>query len=324
MKGFFPRRAVSSPIAVSIVLVCLFSSMPAFSTAMTKDAVEQYFAALKKDFDKVADNPVMKIPKSKSVNGLFLMALKRHQPVYSFMRTNAKGVMVNEVVRGQIPEKGKKNVKEKNAKEQNVKDQEWFKKISKTATEYYGFTFIEENGRYYLFWVNPILDKKKRFCGAVVAKIDLWDCFHEMSKETTEPFLIRLGGKSLYSDKWKNAKTMVDVPLEVAGVEKISLITEKPIAAAAAAAAGSDTSLSSYQKDTGAVAAVAPALFNDTLAKKKSAGGFFAKNKVLIIICGIVILILFIFLLVRFYIWLSNIFAMRNINKPDEDPFGRR
>jgi hypothetical protein len=323
MKHFSVRRSLFPQVAVLIGLVCLIGNTLVFSSAMTKDTVEQYFATLKKDFDKVADNPVMKKPKSKSINGLFVTALKRHQPIYSFMRTNAKGVMVNEVVRGQIPEKAKKNVKEKNAKEQNVKDQEWFKKISKTATEYYGFTFIEENGRYYLFWVNPILDKKKRFGGAVVAQIDLWDCFHEMSKETTEPFLIRLGGKSLYSDKWKGAKNTIDVPLEVAGVEKISLTNEKP-AAAAAAAAGPDTSLSSYHKDTGAVAAVAPALFNDTLAKKKTQGGFFARNKVLVIICGIVILVLFIFLLVRFYIWLSNIFAMRNINKPDEDPFGRR
>jgi hypothetical protein len=317
MKRFSACRSRFQRVAVLIGLACLIGNTPVFSSAMTKDTVEQYFATLKKDFDKVADNPVMKKPKSKSINGLFVTALKRHQPIYSFMRTNAKGVMVNEVVRGQMPEKAKKNVKEKNAKEQNVKDQEWFKKISKTATEYYGFTYIEENGRYYLFWVSPILDKKKRFGGAVVAKIDLWDCFHEMSKETTEPFLIRLGGKSLYSDKWKNGRNIEEGPLEVAGVEKISLITEKP-------AAAPDTSLSSAHKDTGAVAAVAPALFNDTLAKKKTQGGFFARNKVLVIICGIVILVLFIFLLVRFYIWLSNIFAMRNINKPDEDPFGRR
>jgi hypothetical protein len=278
---------------------------------MTKDSIEHYFAALKKDFDKLADNPVMSKPKSKSINGLFVTTLKRHQPLYSFMRTNAKGIMVNEVIRGQVPEKIKKNAKE------SVKEQEWFKKISKTATEYYGFTFIEENGRYYLFWVSPILGPKKKFGGAVVAKIDLWDCFHEMSKETTEPFLIRLGGKSLYSDKWKNAKNMIDVPLDVAGVEKISLITEKPVVAP-------DTTLTAVHKDTGAVAAVAPALLNDKPAKTKVATGFFAKNKLLIIICGIVLLIIVIFLLIQFYTWLSNVFTMRNINKTDDDPFGRR
>jgi hypothetical protein len=303
MKRLIDRRVIFALIAV----LCLFSYAPVFSAPMTKDSIEQYFASLKKDFDKMADNSVMKKPKSKSINGIFVTTLKRHQPIYSFMRTNAKGVMVNEVIRGQVPEKVKKSVKE----------QEWFKRIAKTATEYYGFTFIEENGRYYLFWVSPILGPKKKFGGAVVAKIYLWDCFHEMSKETTEPFLIRLGGKSLYSDKWKNAKNMIDVPLDVAGVEKISLITEKPVVAP-------DTTLTAVHKDTGAVAAVAPALLNDKPAKTKVATGFFAKNKLLIIICGIVLLIIVIFLLIQFYTWLSNVFTMRNINKTDDDPFGRR
>jgi hypothetical protein len=310
MKRLFTRRADSSSLVSLVVLVCILGSAPVFPAAMTKDTVEHYFASLKKDFDKLADNPAMK--KAKSVNGLFVTTLKRHQPIYSFMRTNAKGVMINEVVRGQVPEKIKKNSKE------NVKAQEWFKKISKTATEYYGFTFIEENGRYYLFWVSPILGPKKKFGGAVVAKIDLWDCFHEMSKETTEPFLIRLGGKSLYSDKWKNAKNTVEVPVEVAGVEKISLITEKP------AVAPDTQSVAPAHKDTGAVAAVSPALLNDKPEKAKPAGGFFAKNKLLVIICGIVILLLIVFLLIRFYTWLSNVFTMRNINKADDDPFGRR
>jgi hypothetical protein len=310
MKRLYQRRAIFPPVAALIAMVCLFGYAPAFSTTMTKDSIEHYFASLKKDFDKLADNPAMK--KGKSVNGLFVTTLKRHQPIYSFMRTNAKGVMVNEVVRGQVPEKIKKNAKE------NVKAQEWFKKISKTATEYYGFTFIEENGRYYLFWVSPILGPKKKFGGALVAKIDLWDCFHEMSKETTEPFLIRLGGKSLYSDKWKNARNSVDVPLEVPGVvEKITLIAEKPVVVP-------DTSLSSVHKDTGAVAAVSPTLLNDKPVKTNSTSGFFAKNKILVIVCGIVLLVILIFLLIRFYTWLSNVFTMRNINKADDDPFGRR
>jgi hypothetical protein len=307
MKSFFTRGVFLSPVVALTTALCFFSFTPVFSAGMTKDSIEHYFADLKKDFDKVADNPAMKKPKLKSINGIFVTTLKRHQPIYSFMRTNAKGVMVNEVIRGQVPEKVKKSIKE----------QEWFKKISKTATEYYGFTFIEENGRYYLFWVSPVLGPKKRFAGAVVAKIDLWDCFHEMSKETTEPFLVKLGEKSLYSDKWKNSKNIDEVPLEVAGVEKISLVTEKP-------AAVPDSSLSASRKDTGAVAAVAPALLNDKPVVKAKSPGFFAKNKVLVIICGIVILAIIIVLLVQFYSWLSNVFTMRNINKADDDPFGRR
>ncbi len=273
-----------------------------YSAAVTKDSIEHYFAGIKNDFDKLADNPAMKKAQGKSVNGIFVSSLKKHQPVYSYMRTNAKGVMINEVVRGQVPEKVKKNVRK----------QDWFKRISKTATEYYGFTFIEENGRYYLFWVTPILGHKNKFEGAVVAKIDLWDCFHEISKETTEPFLIKLGGKSLYSDKWKNGSAILETPLSVPGVEKISLIVEKQEPALDTAA----------KKDTGAVAAVSPALLGDQKVKKEM--GFFAKNKVLIIIIGIIALGVIIFLLIQFYMWLSNVFTMRAINKADDDPFGRR
>jgi len=269
---------------------------------MTKDTIEHYFEGIKSDFDKLADNPALKKNQTKLVNGIFVSSLKKHQPVYSYMRTNAKGVMINEVIRGQIPEKVKKNIRK----------QDWFKRISKTATEYYGFTFIEENGRYYLFWVSPILGHKNKFEGALVAKIDLWDCFHEISKETTEPFLIKLGGKSLYSDKWKNGSTIIEKPLSVPGVEKISLIIEKP-------APVLDTAI---RKDTGAVAAVSPALLGDQKVKKQA--GFFAKNKVLFIVIGIVLLVVIIFLLIQFYMWLSNVFTMRSINKADDDPFGRR
>jgi hypothetical protein len=287
------------------VVLCLCFTVPCFSESI-HEAADNYFAFLKKDFDRLALNPALRNPRINPVNRIFVTSLKKHQPLAYLARVNARGLVINEVVRGEVPQK---KVKRK------VGDVEWYSAVAKNKRTYCGFA--EDNGRYYLIWSEPIV-AKKRFGGVIAAKVDIWDCFHKLSNETMEPFLVRIGQKSLYSNKWKNESAFVEEPLAVPGVETISLLTERPSPAAHVA----ETLAASVRRDTSSVApgpapvsALQPGAAATTGAKKASSG--FAKHRTVIIIIGIVIAIIFIFLLFQFYVWLNHKFLMRSINRPD-------
>jgi hypothetical protein len=276
----------------------LFLAAPCYSQSM-KDTANTYFAALKKDFDKLAKNPALKKPKVSPVNGLFVTALKKHQPTTSLVRVNAKGVIVNEVIRGEVP------LKKVNKK---AGDLEWYSTVIKSKKEY--DTVTEENGRFYLLWSKPLMGAKKRVTAVVVAKIDIWDCFQLLSKETTSPYLVRMEKKTLYSHKWKTGSNYLEEPLEIPGIEEITFLTEKP----AAVRAGETLDVS--------VQRVVPAAPEAQVApkapdKNKKKGLSLTKNRKLLIIIGIVVLIILIILIVRFYVWLNHKFVMHSINKPD-------
>ncbi len=277
----------------------MFSAMPSFSD-FSKDASDNYFASLKKDFDKLVANHALKNPRAGSVNGVFVMSLKKHQPIAYLARVNAKGMVLNEVIRGEVP---KKKVNRK------IGDEAWYSFVMKNQKPFYGF--VEDNGRYYLVWADAITAKKKT-AFVIGSKIDIWDCFHKLSNDIPQAFLVKIGAKSLYSNKWKTGVTSQEEPLEVPGVDKISLVTEKPAAAARAA----ETLAASVQRDTSALAAV-PAGQSSSLGSASEKPVQPHKHRIIVILISIVVVILLIFLIFRLYAWLNNKFLMRSINKPD-------
>jgi hypothetical protein len=287
-------------IACITPAMLLFIAAPCFSESM-KDTANTYFAALKKDFDKLAANPALKNPATSPVNRLFVVSLKKHQPTTSLVRVNVKGVILNEVIRGEVP------LKKVNKK---IGEQEWYTAIVKAKKEYNSIQ--EENGRYYVLWGKPVMGAKKRLVGAIAAKIDIWDCFQLLSKETTAPYLVRLEKKTLYSHKWKNESEYLEEPLTIPGIEKITFLTEKPVAASHAGET-LDVSVQRVASVAAAPAQVAP----EKPAKAKKNLGKITKKRLLIIIIGIVVVILLIILLFRFYIWLNHKFLMHSINKPE-------
>ncbi len=281
------------------LFLCL--AVPCFSESIQETA-DNYFAVLKKDFDRLALNRALGNPRTSPVNRMFVTSLKKHQPLAYLARVNARGMVLNEVIRGEVPQR---KVKRK------VGDVEWYTTVAKSKKAFCGFA--EDNGRYYVIWSEPIV-VKKRFGGVIAAKIDIWDCFHKLSNETMEPFLVRIGQKSLYSNKWKNESAFVEEALNVPGVEKISLLTERPSPAAHVA----ETLAASVQRDTSAVApGPAPVSAVQTPSGGKKVPSGFAKHRTVFIIIGIVVALIFIFLLFQFYVWLNHKFLMRSINRPD-------
>jgi hypothetical protein len=208
----------------------------ATATSAIALGMDSMFVSIKQEFDQIPASPVVKNKAVPPVNGHFFKTLKEHQPFYSLERVNAKGVLVNEVVR---------LVDDMTVKKQNLSKEAWVKQTIKKHKEYAGMTKSEETGRYYLVWAAPVIEKDKKgkdaLKYAVALKLDMWDCFHKFANNTQTPFLVRIGKLHLYSNKWKDSMEFKEEPLTIAGVKNIFvryfLTPQAPEAPAAVAAA---------------------------------------------------------------------------------------
>jgi hypothetical protein len=223
--------------------------------------LDTLFARTKTDFDKMAASPVLKSPKLKTVNGFFWHSLKVHQPWHSLIRTDKKGAVINEVIR----------IKGESREKRSVAGEEWFTQVSKTMKEHLNITKMEKTGRYYLVWAAPIVSKVKgteTFRGAVVAHIDLWDCFDRYSDKSTSPFKINILDRVvLYEHLWKDTIKYVKKPLTVPGIDKITvrypgigMTNEATVARAADSAAVQQARLDSIRTKTAGDLAARPAV----------------------------------------------------------------
>jgi hypothetical protein len=208
-------RPITTSLLHSICVIatataCLYAQSSTPSPLKTE--IETFFSELKTTFDKSAASPSVKGTNLSKTERYFVSVLKGNQPFYSLMKTNSKGVMITEVIRGQSPER----------EFRNIKNQRWFYTISKSLSDYN--TYIKDkNGRYYLLWAKPILKNNNRFVGAIVVKVDLWDSFYKISSDRERPFLIKLSKRSLFSHKWKNAVPYDQEPLEIPGAKNIQV-----------------------------------------------------------------------------------------------------
>lgn len=257
-----------------ISFIVLFFFQPLTAKQASKEDIENYFSELQNTFTLIAGASSVKSTSLSRTERYFVTILKKNQTLYSLIKTNSKGVIISEVIRGKTPEKNYRN----------VAGQPWFRTVLKKREDHYGFV-KEETGRYYLFWGKPVFKGANRFVGAVAVKIDLWDCFHKISADVNEPFLIRLGNKSLYSHKWKKGPLYKDDLLNIPGVRKISLRLEK----VGAQKKASDTAAFSIAQDT--------AIKKQPVEKKDTKGFSLKKMSIFQKIVGIAMIIAFLVLL---------------------------
>ena len=205
------------------------SARPAAAPSAMALGMDSLFMKVQQDFDEIVASPIVKNDAVAPVNDYFLKVLKEHQPFYSLTRVNAKGVLVNEVIR---------LVEKTDVKNQNLSKEAWVKRTVKKRKPYTGLVKLEETGRYYLLWAAPVIEKETKgkavVKGAVALKIDLWDCFHKFANTSETPFLVRIGRLSLYSNKWQDSIRYKEDALVVAGIKKISVRYPKVVAPASA------------------------------------------------------------------------------------------
>lgn len=208
---------------LSGALLCLAFAPPASAQGAQdtlKEQMESYFAALSDSFEAVVEAPAVRGTRLRVIDRYFVHALQRHQTFFAFIRTNSKGVVISEVVRGTTPERSYRK----------IGSQRWHIYVKSKRKPYYGM-LKGDNGRYYLFWGRPVFKASRhgqRFVGAVAAKIDLWDCIHSFSSSVTEPFLVKLGSLSLYDHKWQEVDEAIEERLNVPGISRISLRHARP------------------------------------------------------------------------------------------------
>jgi hypothetical protein len=208
------KAVIYSVHPVYLVVLILFLHLQVFSASL-KDTADSYFADLGSAFAAVAAGKAVRSPKTSITSVYFVGSLKKHPTYFSLLRVNAKGYLINEVIRGKTPKKVMRS----------VAAQQWFKQVAGSKEEYRGM--IEDNGRFYLFWVTPITyttkAKKEALSFAVAAKVDLWDCFQALSKTTSTPFQVRVGAKTLYADDWSDTIKHTEESLVIPGTDKVSI-----------------------------------------------------------------------------------------------------
>jgi hypothetical protein len=263
--------------------------------------LDTIFAKTKADFDKMAASPIVKSLKRKPVNGFFWKSLKTHQPWHSVFRTDKKGAVINEVIRIEGESKEKRS----------VAGEPWFAKVSKTMKEHLAINKNEKTGRYYLVWASPIISKvkgKETFQGAVVAQIDLWDCFDRYSDKSTTPFkVLILDRVVLYEHLWRDTIKYTEKRLTVPGIDKISVRYPRIVNEAASAytvdpAVIEQARLDSIQAKTARDAAAAK-----TAAAKKAK----SRNAIIIVVMAIFGLLLLVAVVV-------GVVMMKNRRRKEE------
>jgi len=198
-----------------LLIVFLSLSQSSYSFEFV-DKINDYFSQLEKDAFEITQATVVKKSKFSQTDKYFIRVLRHHQTMYKIIRTNSKGVVINEVIRGETPARTFRNLSR----------QRWYRNVSQTLKPYYSYEKNSETGRYYLFWAFPVLlhhKRRSRFIGAIGIKYDIWDCFHKLSDLTTLPFLIKINKKTLFSHKWNAEYHYNQIPLSVKGIDPLTI-----------------------------------------------------------------------------------------------------
>jgi hypothetical protein len=290
----------SNPFAGMVRLV--IASCIVFSATVSADSlqagIDTFFIRLSGEFDRIAANPAVKKRRPAIIDAYFLRQLKRHQVVRSITRTDAKGVRVTEMVR----------IKGANHEKQSMKKEQWFAEIVKGAREYH--TLERDTGRYYLIWSKPVVaaGAAKKIAGVVMMKIDLWDCFQELSNSAETPFLVFLKKTRFYDHKWKKTYEYDEVPLSVPGANEMTLRVQKIVAAAVPAP---DSNLAVAKPESTKIDST-PAQAGSTKPDVKT---ILLKYKKIVIVAGIVGVLFLGMLVVLLVSWIKNKMVIRAINR---------
>lgn len=182
-----------------------------------EEKINSYFAKIEDSFSRVASSNVLKDRDLKPAEKLFVNTMKKNKVYNTFIRTNSKGVIISEVIRGKKPERPMRD----------VSNQQWFNYVKNKKEPFYNLIKDSEEGRYYLFWARPIIKDKNRVIGAVAVKIDIWDGFYDISKDVYIPFTIKLGNKTLFShkvNKENKYSPREEKQLAINGIKDITLV----------------------------------------------------------------------------------------------------
>lgn len=174
--------------------------------------IQEYFEELEAGFREYASARVVSAVKLSTTDRHFVDALEEYPGMHSLLRTNSKGIVINEAIRGQQPQRVYRS----------IAGQRWYRTLRHTWREHRG-KIVDRAGKTYLLWSQPIIISKssgaQRFGGAVLVKIDLLECFMRIAKENEYPFKVLIDGEVFYVHRWERSEDAEEVPIVIPGVD---------------------------------------------------------------------------------------------------------
>ncbi len=229
--GSRPSAAERIRFRLQWIGLCLFLGVAAgmAQPVVSEDAVrpsslvEEHFVALDSGFREVASARVLGSVELLSTDRHFSKALDEYLGVHSFFRTNSKGVVINEVIRGQRPERVYRSIAK----------QQWYRSLRSARESYRGAT-VDRHGDTYLLWAEPIVVSTgggaTRYGGAVGAKVSLKGCILDIAERSAAPFELWVDGRPFYSHRWTDGVEADTVPVAVPGIDGVVVVEARSAA----------------------------------------------------------------------------------------------
>jgi hypothetical protein len=140
-----------------ICLAILTVNTTSFADKITvQDSINSFFAKMDENFQQLCESPALKSTKLSPAEKLFVRTMKRNQFYLSLVRTNSRGIIISEAIRG-------KNVDRPNSNAEN-------EKCLGVKNQHESTIHSKDNDRasMTLFGVNHF--NKGKFIGAVLAR----------------------------------------------------------------------------------------------------------------------------------------------------------
>jgi hypothetical protein len=161
--------------------------------------------------------------KAESVNTLLRRALVRYPAIEALVRTNAKGLVVNDQERRGRAEKLRTD----------ASDSVWYSGPGKTLVPWYG-PVVKDKMRPYCVWSRPVILHSAiggdRFGGVIAITIDVFACFRDFAAHVDGPFEILLGGRSFYYLSWADTIHFEETSVPIPGTVVFGLRMPKAVA----------------------------------------------------------------------------------------------
>jgi hypothetical protein len=194
-------------------IVCAYGLSPAAETPPSV-LVQEYFDALESQFEQVSTDRTVTLVELTPASRLFAKVLDANPSVVSLMRTNSKGVLINEYVRGRGAVRAYRS----------LANQRWYSEMKQHLSPHRAVV-ADHYGKSFLLWAQPIILASavggRRFSGVVVAKLDLLECFQAIALKSEYPFRILSGGTTLFSHRWESELEHDEAAVEVPGLSDV-------------------------------------------------------------------------------------------------------
>ncbi|MDD5674650.1 MAG: hypothetical protein PHC61_10835, partial [Chitinivibrionales bacterium] len=190
------------------------------------NCVKKQFYRLDSIFAQLCGAPQSKMKEVAPAETLFRQTVVRYPIVKAILRSNSKGIIVNQVCSDSALR----------LSESNVADRPWYRACATTSERFYDLA-VTAGGRPFFIWSRPlkvtVTSGRLRFAGVVAIKIDCQAFFNQCAAETAAPFQVFLGDKPLFSTPGSMPAHADKQSLGLPGMERLTLRFTKQNAAAA-------------------------------------------------------------------------------------------